>query len=61
MVEEVKSNQYELVHAYSTLVLTVDKKSAKMAEGAWRSNQLFFVQKSDPKNNPLEYWIKMDE
>ena len=21
-------------------------------------NQLFFVQKSDPKNNPIEYWIR---
>jgi hypothetical protein len=58
MIEEVKVNQYELVHAYSTLVLTANKKGAWMAKGKWESNQLFFVQKSDPKNNPFEYWIK---
>lgn len=32
-----------------------------MAVGKWKDNQLFFLQKSDPKNNPLEYWIKADK
>lgn len=61
MVEEVKPNHYEIVHAYSTLVLAADQQKARMEYGGWKRNQLFFVQKSDPKNNPLEYWIKANE
>ncbi len=58
MIEEVQQNRYEIVHAYSTLVLTANKKGAKLAYGTQSSGQLFFVQKSNPKENPLEYWIK---
>jgi hypothetical protein len=39
-------------------VLTVNRKGAKVAYGNQNKNQLFFVQKSNPKENPLEYWIK---
>lgn len=53
MVEEVKNNRFEIVHAYSTLVLTANNQTAWMAEGNWSDNQLYFFQKSDPKNNPL--------
>lgn len=53
MVEEVMANRYEIVHAYSTLVLNAGKEDAWMSEGKWNSDQLFFVQKSDPKNNPF--------
>jgi hypothetical protein len=58
MIEEVQQNRYELVHTYSTLVLSANKKGSRMVYGAQRNNQLFFVQKSNPKENPLEYWIK---
>ena len=58
MIEEVETNKYEIVHAYSTLVLTANKTGAWMAVGSMSANQLFFVQKSDPKNNPFQYWIK---
>lgn len=61
MVEEIKNNRYELVHAYSTLVLSASKEAAWMAQGNWDASQLFFLQKSDPKNNPREYWIKVDK
>ena len=54
----MKQNCYEIVHAYSTNVLTVDDKGAWVAAGKQSSNQLFFVQKSDPKNNPIEYWLR---
>ena len=46
------------MHAYSTLVLAASKTEAWMGKGNWNSNQLFFVQKSDPKNNPFEHWIR---
>jgi hypothetical protein len=58
MIEEVQQNRYEIVHAYSTLILTANRKGAKLAYGTQNSSQLFFVQKSNPKENPLEYWIK---
>lgn len=61
MIEEVQQNRYEIVHAYSTMVLTANKKSAKLAPGSQNSEQLFFVQKSNPKENPLEYWIKQNK
>lgn len=61
MVEEVKSNHFEIVHAYSTLVLSVNRQSAWMAPGTWDTTQLFFFQRSDPKNNPREYWIKVNK
>lgn len=58
MIEEVQQNRYEIVHAYSTLVLTANRRGARVAYGNQNKNQLFFVQKSNPKENPLEYWIK---
>jgi hypothetical protein len=58
MIEEVQQNKYEIVHAYSTLVLSANKRGAKLVQGNQRGNELFFVQKSNPKENPLEYWIK---
>lgn len=35
-----------------------NSKGSKLVFGTQSSNQLFFLQKSDPKKNPLEYWIK---
>jgi hypothetical protein len=58
MIEEVHQNRYEIVHAYSTLVLSATRRNAKLVQGNQSSDQLFFVQKSNPKENPLEYWIK---
>jgi tRNA/tmRNA/rRNA uracil-C5-methylase (TrmA/RlmC/RlmD family) len=58
MIEEVQPNKYEIVHAYTTFVLTTSSKGVKLNYGYQSSDQLFFLQKSDPKNNPLEYWIK---
>lgn len=58
MIEEVQQNRYEIVHAFSTMVLTANRKGAKLAYGSQSKDQLFFVQKSNPKENPLEYWIK---
>lgn len=40
------------------MVLTANRKGAKLAYGSQSKDQLFFVQKSNPKENPLEYWIK---
>jgi hypothetical protein len=48
----VKQNKYEIVHTYSTLVLTVNKESAKLTYGRQKNDQLFFLQKSNPLINP---------
>lgn len=59
MVEEVQQFKFEVVHALSTLVLTrLSDDSLILSFGKQSSKQLFFVQKSDPKNHPDEYWIK---
>lgn len=45
-------NKYEIVHTISTLALTGEKDHAAVKTGKWKSNQLYFLQRFNPKTNP---------
>jgi hypothetical protein len=52
MIDEVLSFQYEIVHAFTTEVLTNHFKGAYLKPGKQTKADLYFLQKSDPENNP---------
>lgn len=43
---------YEIVHTISTLVLTAEKDHMSIKTGKWKSNQLYFLQRHNPKIYP---------
>ena len=52
-------NMYEIVPTVSTLVLTAEKnKEIHVTFGKWKSSQLFFLQRHNPKFNPNEFYLK---
>lgn len=58
MIEEMQSFRYEIVHALSSEVLNANKKQCWLEPGKQRAHQLFFMQKSNPKQCPNDYWIR---
>ena len=51
-------NMYEIVHTVSTLVLTGEKDHMSIKFGKWKGNQLYFLQRHNPKIYPNQFWIK---
>lgn len=49
---EHRPNMYEIVHTISTLALTGEKDSMSLKAGKWKTNQLYFLQRHNPKNQP---------
>jgi len=45
-------NKYEVVHTVSTLVLTAESNSMSIKPGKWKNNQLYFLQRHNPKIAP---------
>lgn len=51
--------KYEFIHTLSSLVLQCDGNSMSIKPGKWKSNQLHFLHRPNPKIN--EFWIKPEK